>query len=125
MSREIEVSVKKADAEWGDKLIGVSWKQGDRGKINYFWDKESALEALSQSKTACKIHALLSGGMAIGFILTGLGILFKDPNIGQVQIAGALLTMGFGTVGAIGFVDTREKSKIVDRQISAVENFNP
>lgn len=124
MSREIDVSVEKVNAEWRD-IIGVSWKQGNRGKINYFWDKESALEALSQSKITCKIQALLSGGMAIGFIVTGLGILFKDPNVGQVQIAGALTAMGFGTIGAIGFVDTGNKSKIVDRQISAVENFNP
>ncbi len=125
MTAEIKASVEKVEAEWGDKLIGVSWKQGNRGKINYFWDKESALEALSQSRTACKIHALLSGGITIGFIAAGLGILLKDPNIGEVQIAASITAIGFGIVGAIGFVDTKEKSEIVDKQISAVENYTP
>lgn len=116
-----EVSVEKLRFDNGESIIRMTSGTEVTG---YYSTKEDGLKDLAGLQANSKVIVLLSAGFSVGYILASLAILVKDPNVGSLQLAGSLLSLWLGGVGAVVFVDARRKLKKVDRMVETLQDFD-
>ncbi len=125
MSAEnVRVDVQSLSKENASLVLITDFRRNRNPNLEHFSDKESALKNKNSLHQQYRLTTFVIAGISIGSIVAGIAILLKDKDIGPIQATSGALAVAYGDIFGWAVLDRRNKAQIIDKQISALQEFD-